>query len=582
MKDSIVRMIDLAGGYKYRMIISVILAILSVGCGMIPFLIIPEIVMQFINSSYNIVYLRNLAIVVGFALVLKNVFFAYSTRESHKVAYKILYNIRIKIAYKLARLPLGFFTDKASGQVKKVMVEDVEDMERFLAHNLPETTSNFVIPLAVTIYLFTVDWRMAIAMLVTIPLAIIPFRQMMKGSSEKMDKYTNAKENMNKVIVDYIKGIAVIKAFNQTTNAFSKYKKSIYDYEMFVLSWYKSAWIHMSAYFVLMTTNLIVIIPVGVYLNLSGTLSIADFVLFLAISMGFTTPLIKLTEFFDGIIMVTESEKKVYEILKSDELYYSHKDTNIMNYSIEFKGVTFAYDKKDVVKNVSFFAESASTTAIVGPSGSGKSTLAKLIARFWDVNKGEIRLGGVNIKEIPIETLMNLVSFVFQEVFLFNVSIKENIRMGRLDASDEEIIKAAKQAQCHEFIMEKEKGYDTIVGDSGSKLSGGEKQRISIARAILRNSPIIILDESTSSIDPENEDKIQEALSNLTKEKTVFIIAHRLSTIIYSDRILVINKGNIEAQGSHKELLESCELYKQMWYTHIDSMEWEFEIGGAT
>ncbi len=581
MKDSILRMIDLAGGYKYRMIISIFLAILSVGCGMIPFLIIPEIVMQFINNSYNITYLRNLAIAVGFALVLKNILFAYSTRASHKVAYKILYNTRIKLAYKLARIPLGFFTDKASGQVKKVMVEDVEDMERFLAHNLPETTSNFVIPLAVTIYLFTVDWRMAMAMLITIPLAIIPFRQMMKGSNEKMDKYTKAKENMNKTIVDYIKGIAVIKAFNQTTNAFSKYKKSIYDYEKFVLSWYKSAWIYMSAYFVMMTTNLIVIIPVGAYLNLNGSLSVADFILFLTISMGFTAPLIKLTEFLDGIIMVTESEKKVYDILKADELCYSNKISNIKNYSIEFKDVSFAYEQKDVIKNVSFFAESASTTAIVGPSGSGKSTLAKLIARFWDINKGEIRLGEVNIKEIPVETLMELVSFVFQDVFLFNVSIKENIRMGKLDASDEEIIKAAKQAQCHEFIMEKEKGYDTIVGESGSKLSGGEKQRISIARAILRNSPIIILDESTSSIDPENEDKIQEALNNLTKEKTVFIIAHRLSTIIYSDKILVINKGNIEDQGNHEELLSSCELYKQMWHTHIGAMEWEFELGGT-
>ncbi len=580
MLDSILRMIRLAGKHKDKMVWSVVCAVLSVAAGIIPFFIIHRIIMEFMRDNPDRRHIESLILAAGAALILKAVFFSKATRLSHSAAYKILYNTRIKLAYKLARLPLGYFSDRASGKIKKVMLEDVEEMERFLAHNIPETTSNLIIPVAVTVYLFILDFRMAAAMLITFPAAYLAFIFMMKDSKEKMKKYVEATESMNGVIVEYIKGMAVIKAFNQTTGSFAKYRSSIEEYRKFVMKWYRDAWPYMSAYFVIMPANLVAVLPAGAYFYLNGSLELSVFILFLVISMGFAAPILKLTEFLDGITMISSCESRVNEILQDNELFKSDKPAVIPeSFSIRFDSVRFSYAEKETIKGISFTADEGTVTALVGPSGSGKSTVAKLIARFWDISGGEISVGGLNIREIPVEKLMETVSFVFQDVFLFNVSVRDNIKMGRPEATDAEIENAARMAQCHEFIMGMEKGYDTVVGEDGSKLSGGEKQRISIARAILRNAPVIVLDEATSSVDPENEDKIQEALNNLTKGKTLIVIAHRLSTIIHSDKILVINEGVIEAEGRHEELLKKCPLYKGMWEAHVEAMEWEFDMG---
>ena len=582
MGSSIKRMFELAGRYKSRMIAAVVLAILSVAAGMIPYFIIQRIIMEFVSGVPDSVYLRNLAVFAGAAYLLKVTLFGKATSLSHGAAYRILYNIRLKVADKLARLPMGYYSEKASGKIKKVMLEDVEQLERFLAHYIPETTSNLVIPIVLTVYLFMLDWRMALFMLLTIPLTVLAFMLMMRGYKEKTEKYHRSAEEMNETIVEYINGISVIKAFNQTSESYKKYSGSIRTYQKFVLDWFKSCWPYMSAYFVIMPANLVAVLPAGAYFYLNGSLDLSVFILFIVISMGFSSPIIKLTEFMDGISLVTASESRINDILQEKELLNAQKEGTVPpDYSISFSDVRFSYGDTETIKGISFFAEKGTSTALVGPSGSGKSTLAKLLARFWDLDSGRIDIGGVNIRDIPIEQLMEKVGFVFQDVFLFDVSIKENIRMGRRDATDEEVIEAAKLAQCHDFIMKTDNGYDTFIGDFGNRLSGGEKQRISIARAILRNAPVIVLDEATSSIDPENEDKIQEAINNLTCGKTLIVIAHRLSTIINCDQILVVDDGEVEAKGRHEELLEKCPLYRSMWEAHVETMGWTFEAKGA-
>ncbi|MEG6511744.1 ABC transporter ATP-binding protein [Desulforamulus ruminis] len=578
MLVSMARLFTLAGTHKSKMIGSVVLAILSVAAGIIPYFIVQRMVMEFISGRPDMEYLSRLAMLIGVCLVLKVGLFAKATSLSHWAAYSILYNTRIKLANKFTKLSLGYLTDRTSGKIKKVMLDDVEKMEQFLAHNIPETISSIVIPLLVTIYLFMLDWRMALIMLLPVVLAFIPYGILMKDYKSKMEQYNTSTENVNAAIVEYIKGMAVIKAFNQTTASFAKYSDSVQEFKEFVLTWFQRSWHYMSAYAVLMPASLIVVLPAGAYFYLNGSLELSAYILFLLISLGFAAPVMKLVEFIDGIVLVTASETRIHEVLEEEELLEITAKNCPQNYSVQFDGVTFSYGQGDVIKGVSFVAEENTTTALVGPSGSGKSTLAKLIARFWDIQEGRITIGGLDLREIPVEELMKTVSFVFQDVFLFNVSIKENIKMGKPDATDEEVIEVAKLARCHEFIVNLKDGYDTLAGEGGCRLSGGEKQRISIARAILRNAPVVILDEATASMDPENEDKIQEALNNLAKGKTLIVIAHRLSTIMYSEKIIVIDQGKIQTQGTHEELLEGCPLYRNMWNDHIEAVDWDFNL----
>lgn len=580
MIESIKRLFDMAGEYKQKMLLSVFLAMTNVIFGILPFFMIYKIIVEVMEGNAGFNSTGTLAVIAGCCLVLKVLAFSASTSLSHRVAYRILYNMRIALANKIADLPLGFLTARQSGTIKKVMLDDVEKLEQFLAHNIPETISSIIIPIFVALYMFFLDWRMALALLSTIPLSYAAFVFMMKDYDIKITEFSRATEHMNNTIVEYVKGMAVIKAFNQTTKSFEKYNNALDRYQKHVFDWFKACWPYMGIYFVIITANIIVVLPVGAWFYTSGSLELSKYILFMLIALGFSAPLIKLTEFFDGLALISNSEQRVNEILQEKELYKSQKNLKPDDYDIRVSNIRFSYDRTEVIKKISFHAKQGTTTALVGPSGSGKSTIAKLIARFWDVNSGQITIGGVDIKEIALENLMEIVSFVFQDVFLFNDSIKENIRIGRRNATDAEVIKAAKQAMCHDFIMKTEKGYETDVGDDGCKLSGGERQRLSIARSILRNAPIIVLDEATAFTDPENEDRIQESLNRLTKDKTVIVIAHRLSTIIFSEQIIVLNEGEIQNVGTHNELLKDSILYKSMWQAHINAMDWQFECKG--
>lgn len=581
MIQSIRRLFGYASEYKKNMVLSVFMAIVSVAAGIFPYFAIQRFVMEVMHPGAGESRLVLLALAAGGALILKSVLFAASTAQSHKAAYRILRNIRVRLADKLTRLPLGYVLERDSGTIKKVMENDVEELERFIAHNIPETIASATVPVAILLYLFVVDWRMALSFLVLIPLAVFFYWLMMRGSKKKMEKYYQSVDQMNAVVVEYVNGMKEIKAFNQTEGSFSRFREAVNHYRQYVLAWYKSAWPQMSAYFVLIQATTVSVLPTGLYFLVSGSLMLPEFVLFLLISMSFAAPLVKLAEFADGIILIVNAEQNIHAILTEKEMKAATAAPPMAGHTVVFDNVSFAYDTKEVLHGVSFTAAAAKKTAIIGPSGSGKSTIAKLLCRFWDVSAGKIAVGGADIRELPPKTLMDLISFVFQDTFLFNISLGDNIRIGKPDATDGEVMEAAKKARCHEFIMSTGKGYDTLAGDAGSHLSGGERQRICIARAILKNAPILILDEATASIDPDSEEQIQEALGALAKERTLIVIAHRIRTIMDFDQIIVLGNGEIEAAGTHQELLQSSSVYRSIFEAYSQTESWRIGAEGG-
>lgn len=575
MRMSMKRLFFMAGQYKLHMVLSVLCAITSVAAGMVPYFILQRFIVALLSPGVTLGELIRLAILVAVFLLLKTVLFMTSTNLSHKAAFRILRNVRVQLATKLTRLPLGYVLERDSGVIKKTMENDVEELERFLAHNIPETVSSAVVPIAVLIYLAFVDIRLTLAMLVFVPFAVLFYLLMMRGSKEKMARYYEATDYMNAVIVEYVNGMKEIKAFNQSESSFSRFRGAIEDYRKYVLEWYKSTWPLMTAYDVFIGATLVSVLPVGLYLMMKESVTVPVLLLFLLISMGFAAPLLKLTEFADSITLVVNAEQNVNAILSEREMPASSKGPQPKNSTVSFDTVSFAYDDESMaLDKVSFRVAEGQSTAIIGPSGSGKSTIAKLICRFWDADWGTVLVGGADVRSIPPEALMEKVSFVFQDTFLFNLSIADNIRIGNPDANDEDIVCAAKLARCHDFILNMPKGYETPVGDAGSRLSGGEKQRICIARAMLKNAPILVLDEATASIDPDSEEQIQEAIGALAKNKTLIVIAHRIRTIMGFEQILVMEDGRIVAKGTHEELLKTSPLYQRIYDAYCYTESW--------
>lgn len=580
MAQSISRLFQMAGAYKGKMIASVLCSVASVVAGIIPYFIVQQFVVEVLSPGLRPSRLLLLAAIVGMLLICKTTLFMVSTNLSHRAAYRILHNVRVRLANKLTRLPLGYVLERDSGVIKKVMENDVEELERFLAHNIPETISSVAVPVAVLIYLALIDWRMTLAMLSFIPLAALFYIWMMKGSKQKMAKYYAAVDNMNAVVVEYVNGMKEIKAFNQSESSFSRFRGAIEEYRRYVLEWYKSSWPLMTGYYVLLGGTLVTVLPIGLLLYLKGSLAIPVLVLFSLVSMGFAAPLIKVTEFADSIILVTDAERNIHNILSEKELSEADGEQEPQNNTVAFASVDFSYDEAaKVLEGVSFSAKEGQSTALIGPSGSGKSTVAKLICRFWDVAGGEISLGGVDIRQISADKLMERISFVFQDTFLFNLSIADNIRIGKPEATDEEVVWAAKLARCHEFVMKTANGYATLAGDAGSRLSGGERQRICIARAILKDAPVLVLDEATASIDPDSEEQIQEAIGELAKGKTLIVIAHRIRTIMSFDQILVMQEGQIRAGGNHEELLRASPEYRAIYDAYTFTENWTLGKG---
>jgi len=560
---------------KGKLMLSVICALLSVGGSIVPFIAAYRIIIMFFDdlaTADRIIYWGSICI-AGF--IAKVVFHAISTTLSHISAYTILELMRKRVAEKLLKAPLGVTQNINAGKVKNIVVDQIENIEIPLAHIIPEGSGALVLPLAVFVYLCMIDFRLALAALITIPLSMIPYGMMLGGYNKTYKKYMEANENMNSVVVEYVEGIEVVKAFNQSTSSYEKYRKAVEIFKKTTLDWYKSTWKYTTLGSVILPTTLLGVLPVGTLLYLAGSTTLPKIAMAMLLSMGLVSSLGRFILFFNQIKSIQYSVSTINKTFDIGELPLATEEKPISKHDIRMENVTFSYTGgEDVIHNVNLQIPEKSFYALVGPSGGGKSTLARLIARFWDTSKGDIYIGGVNIKNIPLSELADEVSFVTQDNFLFNSSILENIRLGNPSATNKQVLEAAQKAQCDEFINKLENGYQSTAGEAGDKLSGGERQRIAIARAILKNAPVIILDEATSFTDPENEAKIQEAIAELTKGKTLLVIAHRLSTIKNADKILLVKHGEIIQSGTHNELLKNSPLYSDMWQAHIGAKKW--------
>ena len=557
---------------KGKITTSVICALLSAAAGIIPYWCVYSIITLFVNNSAESKDVWKYCLIGVGAYAVRIIFYGISTTLSHVSAYTILENIRLSIAERLMKAPLGTVLNESVGKLKNVLVDRVETIELPLAHMIPECISYLMLPVAVFSYLVYIDWRMALAMLITIPFALAAFLLMMKNFNSLYSEYMESNNYVNGVIVEYIEGIEVIKAFNQSSGSYEKYAKAVKAFKDQTLRWYKSTWKIMNFISSVLPSTFLGTLPIGMYLYMKGSLAPQDLIISLILSLGIVEPLMKFTTYVNETKTVEYAIHDVDRILSVEKLEDAEKEVDIKSCGIELENVSFSYDKeggKQILSNIDLSIKEGDFTALVGPSGGGKSTIAKLIARFYDVTDGAIKIGGNDIRKIPLSQLADMVSFVTQDNFLFNCSIKENIRLGDPNADDEKVYAAAKAACCDEFIQKLENGYDTSAGDAGNRLSGGEKQRISIARMILKNSPIVILDEATAFTDQENEEKIQKSIAALTKGKTLLVIAHRLSTIKNADKIILLKNGKIKNTGTHDELLDNDALYREMWEAHI-------------
>lgn len=572
-------LLSFAGPCKGKMILSVFCAILSVGGGFVPFWAVYEILILFIDQTVTLSAIQFWCLVGVAGYLVRVVCFGVSTILAHISAYTILEGLRLKIADRLMRAPLGEVMGRRIGYLKNIIMDKVDDIEPPLAHMIPELTSNLLLPLAIFAWMLVIDWRLGLSVLIAPILSMIPMAFLMKNYNSQYAAYMEANNHVNSVIIEYVEGIEVVKAFNQSTSSYEKFVGAVESFKGFTLDWFRSTWKTMNLMLAIMPTTLVGVLPVGLLLNRAGQITPAELAMGIILSLSIVGPLMKVTTFINEAKSMEYAVEAANELLNLPVLPDSGKMVPLRRTDIVLQDVSFSYgmngsEENDVLHRINLTMPEGSFTALVGPSGGGKSTIARLIARFWDVTGGSISIGGRNIKELSIRQLSELVSFVTQDNFLFNCSLKENIRLGNPNATDAEVFAAARAACCDEFIARLEKGYDTSAGDAGKRLSGGEKQRIAIARAILKNAPIVILDEATAFTDPQNEDKIQKSIMALSQGKTLLVIAHRLSTIQNADQIVVLQKGQIVDCGKQEELLARCPLYADLWQAHIGAKNW--------
>lgn len=566
-----------AKGEKKRMILSVILSVLSVTVGLVPFYCMYRVIARFVAGGQTAQEIVQWCLIALAAWMLKILFFSLSTGTSHSMAYRILAGLRLRLADRFLHAPLGNVQNHSIGEIKGMMVDKIENLEPPLAHMIPEGAGHVVLPIVSIIALALIDWRLALASLVTFPLSFFCMALTFKISGKNFSKFDESSSYMNSTIVEYTEGIEVIKAFGKAGVSYEKYAGAITGFRTFVIRWLASTFATMKLSFALFPSTLLGTLPAALALAAGGHITAPEAAVAVMLSISMVGSLAKLEVFSENMRQVKFTVENLEEYLEMPTLPEPAERREITHTDVELRNVRFSYtgdERNEVLHGIDLTLPQGSYTALVGPSGGGKSTVAKLIARFWDVTGGSITVGGVNVKDMPLEQLSESVSFVTQDNFLFRTSLLENIRLGNPQATDEEVRAAARAAQCEEFISKLPLGYDTPAGEAGKRLSGGEKQRIAIARMILKNAPIVILDEATAFTDPENEDKIQESLAALTKGKTLLVIAHRLSTIKSADNIVVLEAGRIVAQGKQEQLLDTCPLYRDMWEAHIGAKSW--------
>ncbi|MDR2820340.1 MAG: ABC transporter ATP-binding protein/permease [Desulfovibrio sp.] len=579
-RPGIGRLLEISGAKKLHLGVSAVFAVLSSLLSLAPYIIIYLVLGKLLSPEFGpgqYAEIRSLGLLAVASAVGRYILLFISLMASHIAAFDILYNLRVTLCAHLGKLPLGYFTSRQTGKIKKILSEDVEELEQFIAHHIPDIVTGIVQPLLIVAFLLAIDWRLALAALVPLPLAFL-LQQRAFGKAKAVEfraEYHNALETMNGTIVEYVRGMPVVKIFNQTVESFTRMKAATLAYKFLIEKITKAnapAW----ALFVVVTSSgLFFILPFGLWFYFTGSLSLSVLLMFLMLGSAYMTPVLQLALIGGQLRHLLEGLYRVDAVLREPPAAEPGLPRPPEGNAVEFRHVRFSYGQQDVLKDISFSLPEGSVTALVGPSGAGKSTIGRLLLRMWDVDAGEIRLGGVNIRDMATPDLMRQVAFVFQDGFVFSDTVRENIRMGKEDASDEEILRAAEAAQCLEFIRQMPRGLDTVIGEGGEvHLSGGEKQRLSMARVILKNAPIIVLDEATAFTDAENEVKMQDAFAQLMRGKTVIVIAHRLSTITDADAIYVIRDGGIQERGRHEELVAAGGLYQAMWQAHTAAQTW--------
>jgi len=586
-KTGTARLMELAATKKPLIIGAVILSALASIASFVPYIAIYLIVREILGALPGMAALDSALVIrygwLAFAGVVGNILLYFGALAcSHLAAFGTLYELKVNFASHLAKVPLGFHVMIGSGKLRKIMDENIEKVEEFIAHQLPDLAAAIVAPVVMAVILLTVDWRFGLAAMLGVVIAFVVQLAMYgnQGSKVMMDKYQKALEEMNNASVEYIRGIAVVKAFKQTVYSFRRLHSTIKTYTSMVIP-YTLSWENSFSGFVALVNNIyLFVLPVGIlvgmnsadYAGFAGTL-----IFYLLFTPAIASILMKVMYVNGNVMRIIGGVEAMDEILAEPELTQPAQPKTVSEYGVEFLDVKFSYDKDketEALSGVSFIARQGEITAIVGSSGGGKSTIAHLIPRFFDVTGGSIRIGGVDVREMNTAYLMERVSFVFQDVFLFKQSVADNIRMGNGGATDEQVVAAARAAQCHEFIMKLPDGYNTVIGTRGVHLSGGERQRIAIARAIVKDSPIVVLDEATAFADPENEHLIQKAFETLMKNKTVVMIAHRLSTVHGANNIVVVDGGKVVEQGTHEALLRAGGKYRDMWHTYTETASW--------
>ena len=570
------RLLQIAGQRKGLLFTSCILAVLHSVLSLVPYALVFYIIKELIKRvpDFSLTY-SYVSYAIG-AILISMFSFFLSGVLSHIAVFNILYRLRKTLTNKVGALPMGYLSHRNSGAFKKIISDDVERIETFVAHQIPDFVKAAALPLLTISYLFKEDWRLAlISCLPLVVLALIMPLMLGKKSQHLTEKYHHSLEELSSGIVEYVRAMPVMKIFQQSAETFEKYGKKVYIFHRFVSDWIRHSSAPFAIFMSFASNAMLPVLALGLYLYFRQGVSLPTLLLFLILGTGYMRPLFVMSNMVMQLQLIEQGVQQIDAILTQPILPEGKTSEAPQNHDICFDQVSFAYEAdRYVLEDISFTAKEGTITALVGPSGVGKSTVGQLLSRFWDVTKGRITIGGIDICEFPTEVLMRQVSFVFQESFMFQQTMYENIRMG-MDKTQDEVIAAAKAAQLHDFIMSLPQGYETRFGQSGVHLSGGEQQRFQLARAILKDAPILVLDEATAFADPENEHKIQEAFAQLIRGKTVLVIAHRLSTITTADQIIVFEKGHINAVGTHNELLEHSPLYKRMWDAHNRAKEWK-------
>ena len=571
-----------SGVYYSSVIISVLSVFLNIG----GYILAGKIVVELFESTVDWSQIVRTGIILALCKLGSGIAMNLSTWLSHLAAFNTLRDIRVELIKKMLRLPMGYFEENGSGRLKTMLVDNVEGIEKTLAHMLPEMTGNLAGPVFLIIWMFFIDWRVALTMVVWILFGFSVTMGMMRGYAQKFRGQLQASKSMNQAIVEFVNGIEVIKNFGRTKESYRKYTEAIKGHADYNVNWMRETQVYSSLGMAIAPFSIFPVLISGLIFWSDGSLKTPMFFLMMILSFGIFAPLMTALTYIDQAAQMGTYAKEIRDVLNYPELKRG-ENIEFNNNDIEFKNVSFSYGKskydelddcigkseKKAADNVSFKIKEGSMIAFVGPSGGGKSTLGKLLAGFWDPDEGSITIGGYDMREYTQEALNERIAFVDQDTFLFDKTIRDNIRLGRPDATDGEVEEAAKRAGCHEFISKLPKGYETMAGSAGGSLSGGERQRITIARAMMKNAPIMILDEATSSSDPENEASIQEALSVAAKGKTLIVIAHRLMTVKNANKIAYIENGRIKYIGTHEEMMLSCKDYRMMWELSEEDME---------